>query len=94
MQIKASESQAARAATLPRALYDQFKLAMFQLAYKLRLRESHDKTLAFADALDDTQDRRNAAEMTGFWLWYRRFYLPRKYRKLWAAMQDVNKEGV
>ena len=69
-------------------VYDMFKLAMFRLAYKLQVTETRQgPTAAFANALIDSQDRRDSdIEMTGLWLWYRTYWLPRRYPKLHAAL--------
>jgi len=72
-------------------IYDVFKVAMFRLAYKLQLGETRPgPTVAFANALIETQDRRHSdIEMTGLWMWYRTFWLPRQYPKLYAALRGT-----
>ena len=68
-------------------VYDAFKLAMFFLAIKLRQQESyHDLEAALGNAVIDTQDRRDPTELTGLWRWYREFWLPARYPKLYAIL--------
>lgn len=87
MSIKPSERLAGHARTLPREVYDLFKTAMFQIALKIRQGEIHDMKAAFALAIVDTADRKTVLEMTGLWMWYREFYLPRKYRWMLALIR-------
>jgi len=91
MRIKPSSSRASRAATLPRSVYDEFKVLMFRTAYKIHTGDTHDATVAFGRAISDSQDTRSKTELTGLWLWYRRFWLPRRYPKVLAAMRLCNK---
>jgi|GEM_PF-6580574 len=61
----------------PGRIYDAFKVAMFQAAFKSRLAETGDAAMAFGLALGETVDRGDDREYAGLWAWFQQFYVLR-----------------